>query len=82
MALPPLRSMNAELVEGATDGSYKKVINNRGGTVEPNTFQSRESLDDVYYGFHETNPKDVPGMAGYRSTPNFVRTVEADSTKW
>jgi len=82
MALPPLRSMTAELVEGATDGSYKKVIQNRGGNVEPNTYQSRQILDDVYYGIHETNPKDVPGMAGYRSTPNFVQTAEADSTKW
>ena len=82
MALPPLRNMNAELVEGATDGSFNNVIQNRGGSVEPSTYQIRQVLDDVYYGIHETNPKDIPGMAGYRPTPNYVPTAVADSTKW
>ncbi len=82
MAVNTSRNMNAELVEGATDGGYKKVVQNRGGIVEPSTADSRAPLDDVYYGFHEINPKDIPGMAGYRPTPNYVPTREADSTKW
>jgi hypothetical protein len=82
MALPPLRNMNAELVEGATDGGYKKVTQNRGGMVESTTYASRQQLDDLWYGIHEDNPKTIPGMAGSRPTPNYVPTATVDSTKW
>ncbi len=82
MALPPLRNMNAELLEGATDGRYKKVVQNRGGAVESSTYANRDELDDLWFGIHETQPKDVPGMVGYKSTPNYVATREPDSTKW
>lgn len=82
MALPQLRSMNAELNEGATDGRYKKVVQNRGGFVEGGTYDNRDELDDVWYGIHEVNPKDIPGKPGYHSTPNYVPTATPDSTKW
>lgn len=82
MALPPLRSLNGDLIEGATDGRYKKVVNNRGGMVEGSTYANRDELDDVWYGIHETQPKDVPGMTGYHSSPQYVPTREPDRSKW
>lgn len=82
MALPPLRSLNGDLIEGATDGSYKKGVNNRGGQVEPTTYAKRDELDDVWYGIHETQPKDVPGMLGYHNSPHYVATREPDRSKW
>lgn len=82
MALPQLRSMNAELNEGATDGRYKKVVQNRGGVVEGSTYGNRTDLDDVWYGIHEESAKDIPGKYGVQSTPNYVPTPTPDSTKW
>lgn len=82
MALPQLRSMNAELNEGATDGRYKKVVQNRGGFVENDTYDNRSDLDDVYYGIHETPQKDLPGKFGVHNTPNYTATRTPDSTKW
>lgn len=82
MALPPLRIMTAELVEGATDGKYKKVVNDRGGQVEASTYLSRAQLDDLWFGIHEDQPKEVPGGAGSRPSPNYVATRTPDSTKW
>lgn len=82
MALPPLRSLNGDLVEGATDGRYKKVVQNRGGFVGPDTYANRQPLDDVWFGIHETQPKDVPGMIGHYSTPHHVQTREPDRSKW
>jgi hypothetical protein len=82
MAVNTSRNMNAELIEGATDGRYKKVVNNRGGVVEPSTYANRDELDDVWFGIHETQPKDVPGMVGYYPSPNYVPTREPDRSKW
>lgn len=82
MAYPQLRSMNASLTEGATDGRYKKVISDRDGVVDPQTYANRDELDDVWYGIHETNPKDVPGMSGYKSTPNYRPTAAPDMARW
>lgn len=82
MTVNTSRSMNAELVEGATDGKYKKVIQNRGGMIEPSTQRSREPLDDLWFGIHETQTKEIPGMAGTRPSPNYVTTRMPDSTRW
>lgn len=82
MAVNTSRSMNAELREGLTDGSYKKVVNNRGGVVERATYDSRNELDDVWYGIHEVELKDIKTQPGHNTTPYFVPTAPADSTKW
>lgn len=78
----PQRSMNSELLEGATDGKFKKVVQNRGGTVETDTYESRESLDDVWYGIHERPLKHVYVREPRRVTPNYTPTDEPDMTKW
>lgn len=71
-----LRSQNAELSEGATDGKYKKVVQGRGGVVEDTTWLSREHLDDNWFGIHEVNPKVAPdGLL--HPTPSFVTTPPA-----
>lgn len=78
----PQRSMNAEMREGLTDGSYKKVVQNRGGMVERTTYDSRNELDDVWYGIHETQMKDIKTHPGHSTTPNYVPTPEPDMDKW
>ena len=66
------RSMNAELSEGSTDGKYKKIVTNRGGVIDPATWENREDLN-VEYGLHETNPKVAPdGLL--HNTPDYVRS--------
>lgn len=73
MVYPVSRSMNADLAEGMTDGTYKKVIQNRGGKVEGSTAQSRASLDDNWYGIHEKQIKTSPDGLSH-PTPNYVAT--------
>lgn len=75
MGLPPLRSMNAELDSGATDGTYKKVVRDRGGLdIDAATQDSRRDLHDLYYGIHEKDVKRAPTRGdvrtqAYRDTP-------------
>lgn len=76
MSYAPSRSMNAELNEGATDGKYKKVVQNRGGAIDPATAKNRADLDDAYYGIHEIQPKVRPD-GRIVATPNFVATKAA-----
>ncbi len=77
MVYGPTRSVNAELHMGATDGKYKKVIQNRGGFVDSATYEDRRALDDQWYGIHEVNPKVSPdgvvsATADYVVTPALV----------
>lgn len=74
MAYAPVRSPNAELNEGATDGKYKKVVNDRGGFVERGTYAMREELYPLWYGIREAPLKEVPAR-GARTTPNYVHTM-------
>lgn len=67
------RDMLADLVEGATDGTYKKVVRDRGGVVEDATYQQRQDMSDVWFGIHETDPKNI-GDGQRRSTPNYRGT--------
>lgn len=71
MAYPLLRSMNAELIEGATDGKYKKL---RPDTTEyaPNTeatYNTRRVLSLPYYGYGEPRMVEVPGKESYVLKP-------------
>ena len=76
MTYGPTRSVNAALHEGLTDGSYKKVIRDRGGFPEGTTQAARRDLDDTWYGIHET-PSKVSGDGIDIATPNFVPTAPA-----
>lgn len=77
MGCPPMRSMNAELDSGATDGTFKKVVRDRGGFVDAATQDSREDLHDLYYGIHEQDVKQAPTRGAVR-TQNYRATPKAD----
>lgn len=70
-------SLNSNLYEGMTDGKYKKVIRDRGGEVEADTYSSRRDLDDVWYGIHEDSTKVLPDGRTVH-TPEFVSTPTAN----
>jgi hypothetical protein len=72
------RSMNGELNQGSVEGTYKTVIRNRGGVVEPLTQESRKQLSDVWYGIHEAPLKRRPD-GPIVSTPYFVATPPAET---
>lgn len=42
MGNPKFRSMNGELMDGATDGSYKKLVNNRTNVQDPDEAKAVE----------------------------------------
>jgi hypothetical protein len=77
MAYPRTRSVNAELDEGATDGKYRKVVMDRGGVVEPATYDSRRHLSDTWHGIHEQGVKIRPDGRAC-ATPYAVATPCAD----
>lgn len=60
MAYPQLRSANASLHAGMTDGAYKKSAPNRGGVVEDTTMEYRQRMSGVWHGFHEIESKVLP----------------------
>lgn len=67
--------MRGELLEGMTDGTYKKAIMNRGGFVEPDTYEeNRADMADTWAGgIHEATVKTSP-TGGQGVTPNTVIT--------
>lgn len=71
------QSLNANLAEGGTDGKYKKVVADRGGSVDPATYEARRDLSDAFFGIHEARNK-VLGDASIHVTPDFVTTPLAD----
>lgn len=73
MGYAPQRSWTGELNEGATDGTYKKAIRERGGFVEQTTYRVREDLAPVWYGVMEAQTKIDPFGRPIR-TPNTVAT--------
>lgn len=73
MAYPTARSMNAELAQGQIDGKYKQVSRDRGGFIEPATYESRRDLNDLYFGFHEEGLKRLPD-GRQRMTPTYTAT--------
>jgi hypothetical protein len=80
MSYPAFRSMNGELDQGATEGTYKTVIRNRGGVVEGLTQESRQQLSDVWFGIHEAPLKRRPDgplvhTPYYRWTPAVEGTL-------
>lgn len=78
MTYGPVRSVNADLHEGLTDGSYKKVIQNRGGFVDKSTTtRTRATLNDRYFGIHEAQMKTSPDGIQL-PTPNYVPTAPVE----
>lgn len=71
MATNTSRSQNAELAEGMSDGSYKKVVTDRGGAVGIETYESRMDLSDAHFGIHEARVKHL-GDGTVHVTPDFV----------
>lgn len=76
MAVNQSGDMIAQLNEGSTDGSYKKVVTDRGGVVDPVNARSRQDLDDLHFGVHEVRNKLTPDGREV-TTPNFVPTKPA-----
>lgn len=73
MAYPPLRSMNSSLVEGATDGKYKKIRPDA-HPVDMDaqvTYTTRRALSLPYYGVGEPRMVEVPGRNSYVENPCF-----------
>lgn len=77
MALPVSRSVNRELDEGMTDGTYKKVVQNRGGLVEEGFWLARKQLSTKGYGIVES-PTKVLANGDEISTPYTVATKDPE----
>lgn len=60
MAYAPHRSAIDELNQGMTDGSYKQVNKDRGGSIDPSTAAARRNLHAVWYGINEAPVKELP----------------------
>lgn len=73
MATNESRSLNAELAEGATDGKYKKITVDRGGSVSPETWESRRDLSQRDFGMQEAKDKVLPDGTVH-VTPDYVAT--------
>ncbi|MFC9505359.1 hypothetical protein [Streptomyces sp. NPDC057002] len=78
MSYAPQRSLTGDLEEGLTDCGYKKVNRDRGGQVDPATYNARRNLNDLWFGIHEAPVKHRPdGLTtrtpGYVATPNPYR---------
>lgn len=68
-------NMLDQLAEGATDGSWKKLVRDRGGIVEPTTYAERSQLSDTYFGIHEARVKTL-GDGTAHSTPDYGPTPD------
>lgn len=84
MAYPTLRSMNASLDEGATDGLYKKIRPNVECSVTDDkvpslTYDAREPLSLPYYGVGMARDMRVPGRSKNVTTRDFYpNTLDRD----
>lgn len=76
MAYPQSRSAIDELNQGMIDGTYKLVSRDRGGVIDPATYESRKDLSDVFYGLHEAAIKELPDALPAH-TPTTVSTPPA-----
>ena len=70
MATNTSRSQNAELAEGMSDSSYKKVVTDRGGVIGPETYESRMDLSDAHFGIAEAKLKHL-GDGTVHVTPDY-----------
>lgn len=71
MAVNTSRSQNAELAEGMSDGTYKKISTDRGGRIGAETYDARRDLSDAHFGIHEAQVKHL-GDGSVHVTPDYV----------
>lgn len=67
-----------EFDEGLTDGTFKKVVQNRGGLVEPGAWHSRAQLSVKLYGIVEKPRKVLPASGLEVSTPYTMPTPDPE----
>lgn len=60
MSYAPERSRNGALTDGMTDGTYKKLVRDRGGFVETTTEESRFTLNHDTIAYQQTSPRFQP----------------------
>ena len=77
MAYATPRSCNGDLELGMTDGSYRRIVKDRGGVVESTTWEARANLHDAYHGLHEAPTMHTPDGA-HTHSPYYVATPKAD----
>jgi hypothetical protein len=77
MAYPPSRSAIDELNQGMIDGTYRLIVRDRGGVIDPATAAARKDLNDIWYGRHEVAVKELPDALPAR-TPYFVPNPPAN----
>jgi hypothetical protein len=65
------RSQNAELAEGMSDGTYKKITTDRGGPISPETWEAKADLSDAHFGIHEARVKHLPD-GSVHVTPDYL----------
>lgn len=82
MVYPAMRSMNADLEDGMSDGKYKKIVINRGGVTEKELmYAGRMDLSDTYFGIHEIADKVLPdGTVDHDSAEYTPNLPTADAT--
>lgn len=78
MAIAEHRSWNQDMLAGATDGTWKKAVMDRGGIVEPQTSEVRKRMSGVWHGFNETQPK-ITADGRSVSTPYYQDITPQDS---
>lgn len=57
------RSMNAEMLEGSVDGTYRRLVPDRSNYPDPDrkiARAAREVLSDTWYNAHEAYEKITP----------------------
>lgn len=70
MTVNTSRSQNAELFEGMTDGTYKKLITDRGGFIDPLNPREKSLIAPQVYGLvGEVKQKILPD-GRTKHTPN------------
>ena len=72
MGRPVSRSVNRELAQGLTDGSYKQIVKDRGGIVESSTWEARKNLSRAIYGITEKPEKELGDAVGPVRVPYTV----------
>jgi hypothetical protein len=73
MAKNESRDLLLELRDGASDGSYRKIVRDRGGDVENTTWEERQDMAAVWFGFSEIESKNV-GDGSRGITPDYQAT--------
>ncbi len=80
MAYAPHRSAIDEVNQGMADGTYRQVVKDRGGVIDPATYRARRLLDDMWFGIHEAPEIELPDAIPFRS-PYYVANPESHTDR-